>query len=105
MPTLNEAIIQANALLGGGLVPLGYQQVTGLSSAKGFTVPASAVIAIMNPVTQNVRWRDDGTNPDASTGMQIVAGEYFTYTGDLSAMKFIEETTSAEMNVSYYRGP
>ena len=42
---------------------LGYQQITSLSSATGLTVPQGATLALIVPETQNVRWRDDGTNP------------------------------------------
>lgn len=83
-------------------VCLGYQQITGLSSAKGLTVPQGATLAVMTPLTQAIRWRDDGTNPTASVGMPIAAGAYFSYDGNLQNIKFIEQTASAELNVSYY---
>lgn len=85
------------------LEPLGYEQITDVSSATGLTVPAGSTHALIQPVTQNVRWRDDGTNPTASVGMQIAAGNDMWYSGDLDAIKFFEETASAELNVSYYR--
>jgi len=81
---------------------LGYQQITSLSSATGLTVPVGATMAVIAPLTQGVRWRDDGTNPTASVGMPISAGAYFNYDGDLKNIKFIEQTASAELNVSYY---
>jgi hypothetical protein len=89
---------------------MGYQQLSSLSSAAGLTVPTQtpngsatkANFAIIVAETQNVRWRDDGTDPTASVGMLLVAGVPFQYDGDLSRIKFIETTASAKVNVSYY---
>lgn len=81
---------------------LGYQQITSLSSATGLTVPAGTVYAIVQPETQAVRWRDDGTDPTASVGMQLPLGAELTFDAQLSRVKFIEVTTSAKLNISYY---
>lgn len=83
-------------------IPLGYEQVTGLSSAKALTVPNGAKRALITATTQAVRWRDDGTNPTSSVGMPLAVNVTILYTGDLSALKFIEQTASAVLNVSYY---
>lgn len=89
---------------------LGYQQITALSSATGLTVPTrdlnglnqKPVIALITPETQGVRWRDDDVNPTASVGMPLAAGVTLQYDGDLTKIKFIEQTASAKINVSYY---
>jgi hypothetical protein len=89
---------------------LGYQQITSLSSATGLTVPTrdlnglnqKPVIALITPETQAVRWRDDDVNPTASVGMPLAAGVTLQYDGDLTKIKFIEQTASAKINVSYY---
>jgi hypothetical protein len=83
-------------------VCLGYQQITSLSSAAGLTPPQGATLALIVPESQNVRWRDDGTNPTASVGMPIFVGASLSYDGDFNKIKFIEETASAKLNVSYY---
>ncbi len=83
-------------------VCLGYQQITSLSSATGLTPPQGATLALIVPETQNVRWRDDGTDPTASVGMPIFVGASLSYDGDFNKIKFIEETASAKMNVSFY---
>lgn len=85
------------------LTPCGYQQITDLSSAVGLTVPEGTVLAIIQPETQNVRWRDDGTNPTASVGMVLAAGNSAVYNGGFAALKFIETAVSAKLNVSYYK--
>jgi hypothetical protein len=89
---------------------LGYQQITSLSAATGLTVPTrdlnglnqKPVIALITPETQAVRWRDDDVNPTASVGMPLAAGVTLQYDGDLTKIKFIEQTASAKINVSYY---
>jgi hypothetical protein len=85
-----------------GLTPLGYQQITSLSAAAALTVPAGATAALISAESQGMRWRDDGTNPTASVGMPIAAGESIFFTGSLSAFKAIEQTASAKLNVNYY---
>jgi len=102
MPTINEAVQRAAQYQGGDAPVAGFEQVTGLSAAKGLTVPAGAKVAYINTEDQSVRWRDDGTNPTTTVGGVLEPGSYFSYTGDLSAIKFIEETASAKLNVSYY---
>lgn len=90
----------------GSYAPVGHQQITTLSSAVGLTIPAAADkranCAVIQAETQNVRWRDDATNPTSSVGMVLAAGADMFYDGDLSAIKFIEVTSSAKLNVTYY---
>lgn len=83
-------------------VCLGYQQITSLSAATALTVPTGATMALIVPETQAVRWRDDGTNPTASVGMPVAVGEALNYDGDLSRIRFIQQTASATLNISYY---
>lgn len=83
-------------------VCLGYQQITSLSAAAGLTIPTGATMALIIPETQAVRWRDDGTAPTASVGMPVAVGESLNYDGDLSRIRFIEQTASAKLNISYY---
>lgn len=84
--------------------PLGYQQIADMSAATGLTVPAGADMALIQAVTQNVRWRDDGTAPTGTVGMRLAAGDTLSYDGDLSAFQAIEEAASAELNITYYVG-
>lgn len=81
---------------------LGYQQITSLSAATALTIPAGTSYAVIQPETQAVRWRDDGTDPSATVGMQLATGSELTYDGQLSRIKFIETTASAKLNISYY---
>jgi predicted hotdog family 3-hydroxylacyl-ACP dehydratase len=81
---------------------LGYQQITSLSAAAGLTPPASAVRALVQAETQAVRWRDDGTDPTTTVGMTLAAGASLEYEGQLAAIRFIEVTASAKLNVAYF---
>jgi hypothetical protein len=82
--------------------PKGYQQLTSLSSASGLTVPAGSTSCFLQAETQNVRFRDDGTDPTSSVGMRLIVDDLVFYEGELSLIKFIEETASAKVNVLYF---
>lgn len=88
-------------------VPCGYQQITSLSAAANLTIPTacaqSATLAVITAEAQAVRYRDDGTSPTASVGMPLAVGAALSYEGTLSAIQFIEQTSSAKLNISYYR--
>ena len=81
--------------------PKGYHQITDVSAAVGIFAQA-ARFALIQAVDQNVRWRDDGTDPTAAEGMLLFAGQTIRYTGDVRTIKFIEVTAGAELNVSLY---
>jgi len=84
-------------------VCLGYKQITSLSAAANLPdIPKGATLALIVPETQGIRWRDDGVDPTASVGMPVAAGSYLSYDGDLTRIKFIQQTASAKINVSYY---
>lgn len=83
---------------------LGYQQITSLSASTALTIPTGAdpSFCIVVAQTQGVRWRDDGTAPTASIGMPLAVGQALQYDGDLRKIRFIEQTASAALNISYY---
>ena len=89
-------------VLAGKYRPLGYQQITDVSSAVGLTVPDGARLAIIQPQTVSIRWRDDGTNPTTTVGMVLAAGADFAYSGNLDAIKLIETAATSIVNVSYF---
>lgn len=82
---------------------VGYQQITDLSSAVGFTAPKGAKLAVITPEAQAVRWRDDGTDPTTAVGMPLAVGAYWLYTGRMELFKAIEITSGAILNISYYK--
>lgn len=89
---------------------LGYQQITDLATSVGLTIPTTDKMgisggpraAVIIAETQNVRWRDDGIAPTASVGMPLSTGIAFVYDGNLNEIRFIEQTASAKLNISYY---
>jgi hypothetical protein len=87
------------------LKPAGYEQISVSTVVKTLTVPAGAVRASVNVESQDIRARDDGTAPDASTGMLIKANVNFEIIGSaaLAAFKAIRASSDAKLNVSYYK--
>jgi len=88
----------------GNLKALGYEQVTGLTAAKTLTIPTGARVVALQAQDQDIRWRDDGTDPTATVGMILIAGDRpFLYNGnDLTALSFFEAAATAILNVTYY---
>jgi hypothetical protein len=83
---------------------LGFQQLTGMTSAASLTVPTGADAVLLSADTQAVRWRDDGTAPTASVGMSIrTTDQAFLYTGDLAAIQFIAAVSGAVLNCTYFK--
>jgi len=82
--------------------PAGYRQISSPSTATGVQMGEGRV-ALIQVLNQNVRYRDDGTDPTDSFGVRIHAGESIWYTGDLRKVKFIEEASGAEINILAYK--
>jgi len=89
---------------------LGYQQITSLATAVGLTVPTlspeglqcSPSVAVIVPEGASIRWRDDGVNPTAAIGMPVSVGSILEYDGDLTKVRFIQQSAGAVLNVVYY---
>jgi len=85
-------------------LPLGYQQITSMSATTSLTVPIGANIAVVRTEAQSVRWRDDGTAPTSSVGIpMLTADPPYVFSGDLAVLQFIQVTSGAILNVSYYK--
>jgi hypothetical protein len=95
----------APAVRSASYTPMGYQQLSNatLAVSTPLTVPAGATVAIIqNNGTQPARFRDDGVAPTATTGQRIAAGEFYTYDGNLSAMRLIREADGVTLDIAYY---
>lgn len=81
----------------------GYQRITDLSAATALTLPTGGPkLALIQAEVAPIRWRDDGTNPTASTGMRIEIGQELRYDADLTRIRLIQESAGAIASVSYY---
>ncbi len=91
-------------------IPLGYQQFTAgaVDTSVGLTLPTTGrqmpTYCIITPLTQGIRWRDDGTAPTAAIGYPLAAGYELMYNGDLNAFRMISQIAGAQVNVAYYYG-
>ncbi|TAJ97158.1 MAG: hypothetical protein EPO41_03970 [Reyranella sp.] len=83
-------------------VSKGYEKITGLSAAKPLTVPSGARAALVVPEGGAVRFRDDGTDPDASTGFPIAEDQPFEFSGNLRSVKLIQKSSTVTLHVYYY---
>jgi hypothetical protein len=98
-------LIPGTPIIGGGAMPLGYQQISAvtLATATSLTIPTGAVVAITQVDTAGVRWRDDGTAPTSAIGMQMLTGATVAFGGgSMTAVQFITVSGSPVLNVSYY---
>lgn len=87
------------------LTPLGYEQITALTTAATLTVPTGATCAIVQAEAVDVRWRDDGTVPTASVGELLYALGFDLWiegAARLAAFKAIRTAAGSIVNVSYY---
>ena len=100
------------------LESLGYRQCKLLAAAKALShadfadpetpantgIPAGADYALLQVLTQAVRYRTDGGTPTAAQGTRIDAGDnLWCNASDLALVEIIEETATAEVNVEYFR--
>lgn len=93
--------------------PLGYAQsgavdtstlISSLTfgSAGAAGIPAGTQLLILQPQTQAIRWRDDGTAPTAAIGQPLAVGAELRYTGNPAALRVISQTAGAIVNVVAY---
>jgi hypothetical protein len=81
--------------------PAGYRQLAP-TTVQGVSI-GGARVALIQVLIQNVRYRDDGVDPTTGEGVRIHAGESIWYNGDMKAIRFIEESSGAEVNILAYK--
>jgi hypothetical protein len=91
-------------VIDGVLEPAGYVQITDVSTAIGVgSIPANTKLTLVQAEGQDVRWRDDGTDPTAGVGMLLEDGQTLVYNGNPTVLRLIQVTTTAKLNISFYR--
>ena len=75
-------------------------------------MPSQAKGALITVETDQVRWRDDGTDPTSSEGHLLNAGDVLTFDSwsvpklnwrqVLNAIKVIRVTNDAKLKISWY---
>ena len=83
--------------------PLGYQQIAASGAVQTLTVPGGATYATVVVEGADARWRDDGVAPTTSIGMPIYSGTPTQFSGDLTTLKFIAQSSTSTYNISYYK--
>jgi hypothetical protein len=95
-------------------VPLGYCQLSPATATKLSAcsinnvtgIPAGANLAVIRTESQTVRYRDDGIAPSSGAGQPILTTDPpFVYEGTLSAIQFIQASSSATLDVTFYKVP
>lgn len=83
--------------------PYGYVQaaVTTVQSLPA-TIPAGATYAVIVATTNGFRYRDDGTDPDATHGIPVAAGASITYDGPLAKLRVVSQTGTSTLDIAYY---
>lgn len=82
----------------GGVKPL-----PGLSTARGTSQQSRFISgALIQAEAQDIRWRDDGTDPTTTVGNLIKANTTLEFQGDLDKFRMIGAVGGAIANVSYY---
>jgi len=78
-----------------------------ISSAITVTVPTGATKALIQALTQNVRFTLDGTTtPTATCGFQLKAGDppLLLPLGNSTVLKVIEEAATADLQIQWGSG-
>lgn len=81
---------------------IGYEQLTGLGAVKKLTQPSTSYGVWLQAEAQNVRVRNDGTDPTAAVGFLLKPGDPPLFLkGDLRGLEFIEAAAGGIINALY----
>jgi len=95
-------------------VPVAFEKIAVSTTAIGFTTtniyPASGVqiprsAALISVETNSIRVRTDGSDPTATDGHLLAAGDYMMIMGTtaMSQLKMIRASADATVQVTFYR--
>jgi hypothetical protein len=95
-------------------VPLGFCQLSPATATKLSAcsinnvvgIPAGANLVVVRTEGQTVRYRDDGIAPSSGAGQPILTTDPpFVYEGNLAALQFIQASSSATLDATFYKIP
>lgn len=92
------------------LTPLGFRVYTvsgvgRLNAPDSGKMPVDAAMVLLKVTGDTARFRDDGTPPTTAVGYPKAADDEFWYTGDLSALRFIQDAAgSPVIHALFYKG-
>lgn len=73
-------------------------------TAISLTVPTGANSAVIGVRGASIRYRDDGTAPTATTGIQVDAGDVIVVcSGSIARFQMIRTAGDATVNILYYQ--
>jgi hypothetical protein len=84
---------------------LGYQQLTVSNAALNLpSIPAGTSKVALRAETQNIRWRDDGSDPTAGAGVLMTTTDpILVYDGEITKVRVIRATgADGVLNIAYY---
>jgi len=85
-----------------GREPTGFFSITDLSAAVGVRGVGAAIM--LNADGGAIRYRVDGGTPTGSSGMLLAENATLWYVGDLSLLKFINDTgASSTLNATTFK--
>ena len=90
---------------GARLIANGYQQVAAQDAitAAGPTIPLGTMVMRVQTIGENIRWRDDGTNPTTTTGERLASGSVMEYIVRKLPLKVIAEQNTTQINYTFYK--
>ena len=90
-------------MIGNWYKSLGYTQVEVDDTAISVgVIPIDVTFTLLMIEGGDVRFRDDGIDPTASSGMRVDKGGTLKYDADPSALRFIAVSAPATVNVTFY---
>lgn len=102
---VSEVFVPGIAPGGVGTYNLSATNTASSATVTSGGIPTGANQAYLEVDTAAARYRDDGASPTTAIGQPIASGGTSYYAGTLSALRFIAQTASPVLNVSFYKSP
>ena len=83
-------------------VPLSEERLSLSGGASYMRCPDNAILVLIQAEAQAIRIRFCGSNPSASSGFLLEAGQSFEYNGDASKIRLAAAAPGAIANIVYF---